>query len=86
MSHEINNPLDSVTNLLYLIGTSSSLEESKKHREIAAKELARVSEIVTQTLRFYREPSKPALVQIPEIVDSALDPLSGETDFGRNRD
>ena len=35
-------------------------------------ELARVSEIVTQTLRFYREPSRPTLVRVSEIVDSAL--------------
>ena len=72
MAHEINNPLNSVTNLLYLIGSSSSLEESKRYGEIAARELARVSEIVTQTLRFYREPSKPTIVHITEIVDSAL--------------
>jgi signal transduction histidine kinase len=72
ISHEINNPLASVTNLLYLIGTSCSLEEAKQHRESAANELARISEIVTQTLRFYREPSKPTLVTLSEIVDSAL--------------
>ncbi len=72
IAHEINNPLASVTNLLYLIGSSSSLEESKNYTEIAASELARVAEIVTQTLRFYREPSRPALVQVAEIVDSAL--------------
>jgi signal transduction histidine kinase len=72
ISHEINNPLESITNLLYLIGNSSSLEESKRHTEIAVRELKRVSEIVTQTLKFYREPIKPVLVQIPEIVDSAL--------------
>ncbi len=72
IAHEINNPLNSVTNLLYLIGNSSSLEESKRYGEIAAAELARVSEIVVQTLRFYREPSKPSIVDITEIVDSAL--------------
>lgn len=72
IAHEINNPLMSVTNLLYLIGSSSSLEETKTYTEIAATELARVSEIVTQTLRFYREPRKPAIVQVTEIVDSAL--------------
>ena len=72
ISHEINNPLASVTNLLYLIGTSSSLEEAKAHRDIAAIELARITEIVTQTLRFYREQSKPSIVQITDIVDSAL--------------
>jgi signal transduction histidine kinase len=31
-----------------------------------------VAEIVTQTLRFYREPISPTIVQIPEIIDSAL--------------
>jgi signal transduction histidine kinase len=72
MAHEINNPLNSVTNLLYLIGSSASLEESKRYGETAAGELARVSELVTQTLRFYREPISPTTVQIPEIIDSAL--------------
>jgi len=72
IAHEINNPLAAVTNLLYLIGISGSLEEAKHHSEIAENELARVSEIVTQTLKFYREPSKPALVLVSEIVDSAL--------------
>ncbi len=72
MAHEINNPLNSVTNLLYLIGNSASLEESKRYGETAAGELARVSELVTQTLRFYREPISPVIVQVPEIIDSAL--------------
>ena len=72
ISHEINNPLEAVTNLLYLIGQSSSLQEAKGFTEIAASELARVSEIVTQSLRFYRDPSKPSLVRIDEVVNSAL--------------
>lgn len=72
IAHEINNPLESVTNLLYLISTSTSLDDAKKHTEVAESELARVSQIVTHMLRLYREPSKPAYVQIPEILDSAL--------------
>jgi len=72
IAHEINNPLESVTNLLYLMATSTSLKESKKYTELAARELARVSEIVTQTLRSYREPSRPTPVHISEVVDSAL--------------
>jgi signal transduction histidine kinase len=72
MAHEINNPLAAVTNLLYLVGISDSLEASKKLGETAANELARVSELVTHTLRFYREPAKPAMVHITEVVDSAL--------------
>lgn len=72
MAHEINNPLESVTSLLYLISISTSLEDAKRHTEVAERELARVSQIVTQMLRFYREPSKPAYVKVPEILDSAL--------------
>ncbi|HEY3703691.1 MAG TPA: ATP-binding protein [Terracidiphilus sp.] len=72
ISHEINNPLAAVTNLLYLIGLSTSLDEVTRLTDTAALELARVSEIVSQTLRFYRDPGKPTLVHISEIVDSAL--------------
>lgn len=72
VAHEINNPLESVTNLLYLISTSTSLEDAKRHTEVAERELARVSQIATQMLRFYRELGKPAYVQLPEILDSAL--------------
>jgi len=72
MAHEINNPLAAVTNLLYLIEISTTLHESKQYGETAADELARVSELVAHTLRFYKEPAKPAMVQITEVVDSAL--------------
>ena len=40
MAHEINNPLASVSNLLYLIGTSTTLHESKEYGETATNELA----------------------------------------------
>jgi signal transduction histidine kinase len=72
MAHEINNPLESVVNLLYLISTCSLPEESFKYTQMAMSELARVSEIVTQTLKFHRQQSKPDMVQITEIVESAL--------------
>jgi signal transduction histidine kinase len=71
-SHEINNPLESVTNLLYLIGVSSSSNETKKYAEIASRELARVSEMVTQNLRFHRESNKPVAVEITQVVNAAL--------------
>jgi signal transduction histidine kinase len=72
IAHEINNPLESVGNLLYLISKSSLLEESFKYTELAMSELARVSEIVTKTLKFHRQQTKPDVVQITEIVESAL--------------
>jgi signal transduction histidine kinase len=72
MAHEINNPLESVVNLLYLISTSALLEDTIKYTKIAMSELARVSEIVTQTLTFHRQQTRPNVVQITELVESAL--------------
>jgi signal transduction histidine kinase len=72
IAHEINNPLEAVTNLLYLARTSESPEQSREFLETAERELARVSEITTTTLKFYRQGSRPAPVKIPEILDSAL--------------
>lgn len=72
LSHEINNPLESVTNLLYLIGLSVSLDETKKYAQTAAQELARVSEIVTENLRFHKESTTPVAVHISQVVESAL--------------
>ena len=72
IAHEINNPLESVTNLLYLIHHSESLEETRNYAILAERELARVTEIATQTLRFYRQPSKPTEVDLGEVLDSVL--------------
>ena len=72
IAHEINNPLAAVTNLAYLIATSSSLEEAKRYATLAENELARVTEITTQTLRFYRQQTRPVRTQVAEIVDSVL--------------
>ncbi len=72
IAHEINNPLEAITNLLFLIQSCSSVEEAHNYSDTAQKELARVSEIVTQTLRFYRQPTNPAPVDISELLDSLL--------------
>lgn len=54
IAHEINNPLESVTNLLYLAGTANDLEEARGYIRTAESELQRVSTITNQTLRFQR--------------------------------
>ena len=72
IAHEINNPLESVTNLLFLIGTSSTMDEARIYAATANDELARVSEIAIHTLKFFRQLSKPTSVYLTELVDSAL--------------
>lgn len=72
IAHEINNPLESVTNLLYLMRISDNMDQIKGYLQIAESELARVSEITSHTLQFYRQRTKPGPVQLTEILDSAL--------------
>jgi signal transduction histidine kinase len=72
IAHEINNPLEAVTNLLYLIKSESSREKQQKYLIQAERELARMTEITTHTLRFYREPNKPVKTDINEVLQSVL--------------
>jgi signal transduction histidine kinase len=72
IAHEINNPLESVTNLIYLCSTSERLPEVRTYLATAQQELQRVSAITAHTLRFYREPSGPGPVDMNEVLDSVV--------------
>jgi PAS domain S-box-containing protein len=78
ISHEINNPLEAVTNLLYLVATDSALPDSlKAYVHAAQDELSRVSQIATQTLRFHRQSNKPTVVTPAQLVDAVLNLFAG---------
>jgi PAS domain S-box-containing protein len=69
IAHEMNNPLASVTNLLYLVGCDTTLNEStRSFVDLASMELDRVSKIATQTLRFARRTVAPAEIDMEEVV------------------
>jgi signal transduction histidine kinase len=72
IAHEINNPLESVTNLLYLARSTSEMETVQKYLEVADQELRRASAIVSQTLRFHKQSTHPASVTCVDLIDSAL--------------
>ncbi len=73
ISHEINNPLESVTNLLYLIENSGEVgSDMRTYAQLAASELARVSHIVTQTLKFHRQSTRATDTAMSEILESVL--------------
>jgi PAS domain S-box-containing protein len=72
IAHEINNPLESVTNLLYILETQVKDPSSKSLVHTAQEELARVSQITTQTLRFHRQSSKKTRVDIAALLRSIL--------------
>jgi signal transduction histidine kinase len=72
IAHEINNPLESVTNLVYLLRSTPLSDEGKRYAQLAEQELARVTAMATQTLKFYRDTNKPALVDVQELLESVL--------------
>ncbi len=73
IAHEINNPLEAITNLLYLLSNHSELTEpARSYVEMAEHELRRISEITQQTLRFYRQSTLPARENLSELLDSVL--------------
>ena len=72
IAHEINNPLESVTNLLYLLAGAQLEPVEKEYVALAQHELARVSEITAQTLAFNRQQNAFGPVIVSEILDSVL--------------
>jgi PAS domain S-box-containing protein len=68
MAHEINNPLEALTNLIYLARSSTSLESTLEFLARADNELARIAKITKQSLAFHRDSQTPIPVQINELV------------------
>ena len=73
IAHEINNPMATLTDIIYLLDKELSGDQrAQQYVEIAKQEVARISHITTHMLSLYRESSKPVPVSIPEVVESAL--------------
>jgi PAS domain S-box-containing protein len=73
IAHEINNPLEAITNLLYLLRRFCNLDDSAlNYVTTAEREVHRMSEITQQTLRFYRQSTLPARATMEELLDSVL--------------
>lgn len=74
LAHEINNPLEAVTNTFYLLRRDPTLDQ--QHRQllrIAETELSRVNHITKQTLGLYRQSDRPALVSLNTLLDDILE-------------
>ena len=79
VAHEINNPLEAVTNCIYIAATNPKLPpEVKEHLEIANRELKQISDITKRTLGFYRENAKPSIVDIRTLVGEVVELYSSK--------
>jgi PAS domain S-box-containing protein len=76
VAHEINNPLEAITNLVYLAKTTSTSSDVIGFLTTAEEQLAYVSHLARQTLGFYREPTGVLRVRPSEIVASVISALA----------
>ncbi len=72
IAHEINNPLEAVTNLLYLAQRSAVSPTAQQYLEAAEVELQRVSAIANQTLRFHRQSTNPRPAKAEDLIGGTL--------------
>jgi signal transduction histidine kinase len=76
IAHEINNPLESVMNLIYL-ARNSNREEAKRYLELADEETRRVSIIANQTLRFHKQASSPQATTAADLFSTVMSIYEG---------
>ena len=73
LAHEINNPLQAVTNLMTLLEKCPNLDEAERsYATMAAEELARVTDLTRQSLSFFRQVAEPKAVNVEETLESVL--------------
>jgi PAS domain S-box-containing protein len=72
IAHEINNPLEAVINLLFLLRSKVTDEEGINYLATAENELERVAHIAKQTLGYYREHASASLTSLETITEHVL--------------
>lgn len=73
IAHEINNPLEAVGNILYMLKSMPGVPpRGLEFIGVAQQELERIAGIVRTTLGFYREPTQPVPVKLQELLASIL--------------
>ena len=72
IAHEINNPLEALTNLIYLASSSSSLQAIQGFLSRATEELGRIARVTKQSLAFHRDSDLPILIDVGALVSEVI--------------
>ena len=73
IAHEIRNPLDTVSNLIFLLRHQCHQNpETKHYLDLAGDELSRITQITGQLLTFHREAQSPVKVDLATVMESVL--------------
>lgn len=78
IAHEINNPLEAITNLLYLLNTEVSTEAGRKLLSQAEHELLRISAITKLTLQWSREENTVSRLSAGALMEETLRLFAGK--------
>ena len=73
IAHEVNNPLEAILNLSYLLARDPSLEDqARSYAELLLSEVIRLGEITRRTLSFYRDTAHPIEIEIAALLEDVL--------------
>jgi two-component system, NtrC family, sensor kinase len=72
IAHEINNPLEALTNLIFLARSSDEMNFVRDLLERANQELDRISRITKQTLAFHRDTQNPIPVDLAQLLSEMI--------------
>ena len=72
LAHEINNPLDSLLNLLYLIEPEAT-PTGRHYLALAEEEVHRISQIAHGAMDRFRSPVGPQDTNVPRLLGSVVD-------------
>ncbi len=76
IAHEINNPLESVMNLIYLARNAGGAD-AERYLDLADQEIRRVSIIANQTLRFHKQASRPQAATAADLFSTVMSIYEG---------
>ncbi len=72
LAHEINNPLDSLLNLLYLVGAETT-PTGRHYLALAQEEVHRISKIAHGAMDRFRSPAGPQDTNVPRLLASVVE-------------
>jgi signal transduction histidine kinase len=80
IAHEINNPLEAIVNLWYLLKQEELSPAGREYLDAMGKELNRVSHIANQTLEFYRNGAAAGTVDLGQVVEDVVRQFSPQAE------
>jgi PAS domain S-box-containing protein len=73
IAHEINNPLEAMTNLVYLLGQSVTEAGAREYVDLLDRQVRTLSRLATQTLKFHRDSGRPTKFKLAELIGELLE-------------